>query len=102
MRAMALLAILLLTMGLWSAPVMAGDNTVIQQLPASCQPVTDAELSQMNGKGRISLDLCRIAQCIYSNLPPDTQRKVACVVQVVRCFTRCGGNNTTPGFTIRP
>lgn len=97
MRTTVLLVIVLLTMGLaWGpAPVVAGDKAVMQ-LPQSCQPVTDAELAQLSGKQGNSFDLCQVARCIYSHLPPNAQRKVACVVRVINCINPCKTNGTTP------
>lgn len=90
MRTMVLLVILLLTMGLWSAPVMAGDNGTIQQLPALCQPVSDAELANMNGKQFApSLFLHRVARCISSKLPPETKQNIRCAVRVAKTISTC-------------
>ena len=95
MRATGVLVILLLTLGLgWGVPAMAGDSEVIGQLPASCQPVRDAELAQLSGKK--GFDLCQVARCIYNQLPPDTQQKIGCVVQIINCFKSCKTDGTVP------
>jgi hypothetical protein len=98
MRTIVVLVIVLLTLGLVSVPAMAGDNAVIQQLPASCQPVSDVELSQLSGKFGFRFDLCQVARCIYTQLPPPTQDKITCAVRVVRTFISCvkGGDNVMP------
>jgi hypothetical protein len=95
MRTTVLLVIVLLTLGLWSAPAMAGDHAVIQQLPASCQPVSDVELAQLSGKQGFSFNWCQVARCIYNQLPPPTQQKILCAVQVARTIYSCvNGQNT--------
>jgi hypothetical protein len=97
MRTTVLLVIVLLTLGLWSAPAMAGDHAVIQQLPASCQPVSDVELSQLSGKQGFSFNWCQVARCIYSQLPPPTQQKILCAVQVARMINSCINGKNTDG-----
>lgn len=97
MRTTVVLAILLLTMGLWSAPALAGDQTVIQQVPASCQPVSDVELSQLSGKKGCSLDFRQVARCIYNQLPPPTQEKLCCAVRVAKAIYSCVQGNNNAG-----
>jgi hypothetical protein len=86
MRTLVLLLIMLLTLGLCSVPAMAGDQAVIQSLPASCQPVSDEELANMKGTqlSMPSLDLRQVARCIYSKLPPEAQRDIMRVAEAIR------------------
>ena len=74
MRTLVILVILLLTLGLgWgSVPAMAEGNAEIQQMPLSCQPLTDAELAQFSGMNGPTTNLCRIAHCF----PPGCPEKV--------------------------
>jgi len=98
MRTTAVLVILLLTLGLslGAAPALAED-AVIQQMPAACQPVTDAELSQLNGKflGFDNVNWRQVACCVYQKLPlsEDTRARVRCVVRTIRTFKSCFNNH---------
>jgi hypothetical protein len=99
MRTTALLVILLLTLGLsvGVAPALAQD-AVMQPLPSACQPVSDTELSQLNGKflGFDNVDFRQVARCIYQKLPlsEETRSRINCVVRTVRSFRSCFNNNT--------
>jgi len=93
MKTTALLVILLLALGvsLAPAPALAADQAVIQALPETCQPVSETELSQLNGKFRFSFDkatLIRAAFCAYKTYtPPETQERICRVVQKISyCF----------------
>ena len=95
MRTIAVVVIFLLTLGLsvGVAPALAED-AVIQPLPMACQPVSDTELSQLNGKF-FSFDktiLIRAAFCAYKTFTPvETQQRICRVVQVFRsCFNHSG------------
>jgi hypothetical protein len=96
MRTTALLVILLLTLGLslGSAPALAEDQAVIQSMPVACQPVSEAELAQLNGKffSFDSSTLFRVAFCAYRTFTPvETQQRIYRVVQAVRtCFGHGG------------
>lgn len=93
MRTTVLLAILLLTLGLFSAPAMAGENAVIQQSAALYQPISNADLSQMNGKLMAQPDLLQVAErLIVSKIPPSTQKELQEVCTAVRLLT--GGGMT--------
>ncbi len=84
MRTMVLMLIVLLTLGLGSVPAMAGEQAVTQPLPASCQPVSDVELTQLNGKAMMRTSfLGEIVRCIESKLPPSAQQEISRVVQAV-------------------
>ena len=88
MRTMVLLLIVLLTLGLCSVPAMAGDQAVIQPLPASCQPVSDVQLSDMNGRLAARPDLFQIAvRYVESKIPPRAQQEISRVVEAVRILT---------------
>jgi len=91
MRTTVLLLIVLLTLGLGTVPAMAGDQAVMQPLPASCQPVSDAELCQLNGKGlRMSTpDLRQLTMCVYNKLPEETQGKLFQAYQVAKTVYTC-------------
>jgi len=91
MKTMVLLLIVLLTLGLGSVSAMAGDQAVMEQLPASCQPVSDAELCQLNGKGlRMSTtNLRQLTMCVYNKLPEETQAKLLHVYQVAKTVYTC-------------
>jgi hypothetical protein len=104
MRTMVVLVTVLLTLGLCSVPAMAGDNAVIQQLPASCQPVSDVELSQIQGKGLINFNgcaqafLCQAVRCVWANQVPDSFKRSCIGQQLVRCYQNfCRTNNNTGG-----
>lgn len=101
MRTTVVLVIVLLTLGLCSVPALAGDSPVIQQLPASCQPVSDAELSQIQGKGFINFSgcaqafLCRTVTCIWANQVPECFKQSCIGQQLQRCYQNfCRTNNT--------
>jgi len=109
MRTTAVLVILLLTLGLsvGVAPALAED-AVIQPLPAACQSVNDAELSQISGK-QLNFDInwCQVVFCVYQKLPlsDTTRQRISCVYQTVRAFKSCfnnHANNTTNGNTSPP
>jgi hypothetical protein len=78
---MVLLLIVLLTLGLCSVPAMAGDQAVIQPLPATCQPVSDVELTKLSGRlmTRQQPDLgyicwqvqCAVSKCCSSVCNPQ-------------------------------
>ena len=88
MRTLVLVLIVLLTLGLCSVPALAGDQAVIQSLPASCQPVSDVELTQLNGKAMMRTSfLGEIVRCIESKLPPSAQQEISRVVEAVRILT---------------
>lgn len=105
MRTTALLVIFLLALGLslGPAPALAQEQAVVQSLPAACQPVSEAELSQLNGKfcclGKINF--CQLALCISDKLPISecTRERIARVCRTIQavksCFTHT--NNTTNG-----
>lgn len=108
MRTTALLVIFLLALGLslGTAPALAADQAVVQSPVAACQPVSETELSQMNGKF-FTFDkttLLQAARCIYQKLPEDTQTRILCVVRTVRTFKSCFNhtNNTQNGTTTPP
>jgi hypothetical protein len=86
-----LLLIVLLTLGLSTVPAMAGDQVVMQPLPVSCQPVGDAELCRLNGKGlRMSTtDLRQLGMCFYNKLPAETQQNVLRAYQVAKTVYTC-------------
>ena len=72
MRTTVVLVILLLTLGLslGPAPAVAEDQAVFQQMPASCQRVSDAELSQVEGK---FFSFNQVARCVYQRIPEQYQ-----------------------------
>ncbi len=89
MKTTLLLVILLLTLGLWSVPALAGDNVVMQPLPAASQPVDDAQLSQMNGKFlKPVYDVRQAAQCLFNKLPPNVRTEIVWVAQTIRLFSK--------------
>ncbi len=97
MKSVVILLVLGLAVGvLWGpAPAQAGEQPILQQA-ALAQPVSDAELCEMNGKFCPPPDLCRLAYCIYSKLPQETQQQICTVVRTIRCITHCcrtNGNN---------
>jgi hypothetical protein len=100
MRTTVVLVILLLTLGLslGPAPAVAEDNAVFQQMPASCQRVSDVELSQVEGK---FFTFNQIARCVYPRIPEQYQPCVLKVYQFSRClysyFKNHSGNNVTNG-----
>ncbi len=101
MKTTALLVVLLLTLGLsmGPAPALAADQPVLQDMPAACQPVSEAQLAELNGKF-FSFDkttLLRAAYRAYKTFTPeDTQERVSRVVRTLRsCFTQT--NNTVNG-----
>jgi hypothetical protein len=95
MRTLVLLLIVLLTLGLCSVPAPAGDQAVIQPLPASCQPVSDVELAQLNGKAMMRTDLLGLAvRYVESKIPPRAQQEISRVVEAVRILT--GGPTKVP------
>lgn len=103
MKTTALLVVLLLALGLslGPAPVLAAEQAVLQDMPAACQPVSEAQLSELNGK-YFSFDkstLLRAAYCAYKTFtPPDTQERICRVVQTLRsCLTQT--NHSTNGTT---
>jgi len=85
--------LLTLGIGLGFAPAIAEDNVAIEQLQASCKPMTDAELGQARGKllgqNNFGCDFGKLARCIYNKLPEDTQERICKAVQIIRCFTSC-------------
>jgi len=98
---------LLLTLGIgWgSAPAIAADNVAIDQLQASCKPMTDAELGQVRGKllgqANFDCDFGKLARCFFNKLPEDTQERICKVVQIIRCLSSCkrdGGNNVAVSY----
>lgn len=98
MRTTAVLVVLLLTLGLSVGVVPAlAEDAVIQQMPAACQQVSDAELSQLNGKffNFNDVNWCRVARCVYQKLPlsEDTRARVRCVVRTIRTFKSCFNNH---------
>jgi len=104
MRTTVLLLIVLVTLGLGSAPAMAGDQAVMQPLPASCQTVSDAELANLNGKQYAipSLDLRQAERCVYTQLPAEAQHDIGCAVRVAKtirtCINRAPAAGSVPGL----
>jgi len=100
MRTTVVLVIVLLTLGLYSVPALAGDNAVIQPLPASCQPVSDVELSQMRGKQLTNFNgcgqalLCETVKFIWVNKVPESFKQSCIGQKLVISYQRFCGNNT--------
>ena len=90
MRTTAVLVILFLVVGLnlGASFALAGDNPVIQPLPSACQPVSDVELSQIEGKflamdGCVKDFLCQAARNFWINKVP-TKFKESCLGQKIK------------------
>jgi hypothetical protein len=101
MRTTVVLVIVLLTLGLYSVPALAGDNAVIQPLPASCQPVSDVELSQMRGKQLTNFNgcaqalLCEKVKWIWDNKVPVPVKQSWVGQKLVSVYQQyCHTNNT--------
>lgn len=99
MRTAVVLVILLLTIGLaWGpAPALAEGKAVNQPLPLTCQPVSDAELTQISGKFfrfNNNLNFCQVARCVYQKLPlsEETRTSIRNVYQKIQCFRSCFNN----------
>jgi len=101
---MVLLLMVLLTLGLCTVPAMAGDQAVMQQLPAACQPVSDAELSQLNGKfaAWANTDLGKVAMCVFNKLPDDTKADLLRLHSAAaKIYTAVRGNGGVTGAVAR-
>ena len=101
MRTTAVLVILLLavSLNLGASMALAGENAVIQPLPSACQSVSDAELSQIQGKfngmdGCVKSFFCQVAYCFWENKVP-IKFKTSCLGQKIqtRLFSFCNIQN---------